>query len=98
MWVGCLEFDLLLGDVHSLKQKRALVRPVINELRRRFLVTATEFRYVDLYRRVGIGVACAGAEQRHLAEVLDAVEQFVAGRGEYELLSTSRTFFNTDDS
>ena len=29
MWIGWLEFDLLLGDVHSLKQKRSVVRPVL---------------------------------------------------------------------
>ena len=29
MWVGALQFDLLLGDVHSLKEKRSLVRPLI---------------------------------------------------------------------
>lgn len=97
MWVGCLEFDLLLGDVHSLKTKRALVRPVVSELRRRFLVAATEYEHVDLHRRAGIGVACAGADQRHLAQVLDAVEELVAGRPEYEVLSAHRTFFNTRD-
>ena len=31
MWIGWLEFDLLLGDVHSLKQKRSAIRPVIAE-------------------------------------------------------------------
>ena len=34
MWIGWLEFDLLLGDVHSLKQKRSAVRPVVAELQR----------------------------------------------------------------
>ena len=36
MYVGALELDVLLGDVHSLKEKRSLVRPVVAELRRRF--------------------------------------------------------------
>jgi uncharacterized protein YlxP (DUF503 family) len=35
MYVGALELDVLLGDVHSLKQKRSVVRPVLAELRRR---------------------------------------------------------------
>ncbi|HVD55009.1 MAG TPA: DUF503 family protein, partial [Propionibacteriaceae bacterium] len=26
--MGALEFDLLLGDVHSLKEKRSVVRPL----------------------------------------------------------------------
>ena len=35
MVVGTLVCDLLLGDVRSLKEKRAVVRPVVAELRRR---------------------------------------------------------------
>ena len=34
MWIGWLEFDLLLGDVHSLKQKRSVIRPIVAELHR----------------------------------------------------------------
>ena len=29
MWTGTIEFDILLGDVHSLKEKRSLVRPIV---------------------------------------------------------------------
>ena len=40
MFTGSLVADLLLGDVHSLKEKRAVVRPVVAELRRRYAVAA----------------------------------------------------------
>ncbi len=36
MYVGALTLDVLLGDVQSLKQKRAVVRPIVAEVRRRF--------------------------------------------------------------
>ena len=36
MWTGTLECDLLLGDTRSRKQKRAVVRPLVAEVRRRF--------------------------------------------------------------
>ena len=42
MFTGTLIADLLLGDVHSLKGKRAVVRPIVAELRRRFAVAAAE--------------------------------------------------------
>ena len=42
MFTGTLTADLLLGDVHSLKGKRAVVRPIVAELRRRFAVAAAE--------------------------------------------------------
>jgi len=41
VFTGTLTADLLLGDVHSLKEKRAVVKPIVAELRRRFTVVAT---------------------------------------------------------
>ena len=97
MWIGWLEFDLLLGDVRSLKQKRSVVRPLVSELRRRFAVSAAETGALDLYRRAGIGVAVTAADRRHVIEVLDAAERLVAGRPEIELLSTRRGLHRSDD-
>jgi uncharacterized protein YlxP (DUF503 family) len=48
MWTGTLELDLLLGDVHSLKEKRSVVRPLVAELRRRFEVSAAEVGHLDV--------------------------------------------------
>ena len=42
MWIGWIEFDILLGDVHSLKEKRSVVRPLLAELKRRFDVSVAE--------------------------------------------------------
>lgn len=97
MWIGWLEFDLLLGDVHSLKQKRSVVRPLIAELRRRFEVSAAEAGSVDLLRRAGIGVAAVSGDRGHLVAVLDAAERLVAARPEVELLSARRGLHRSDD-
>jgi uncharacterized protein len=92
MWVGALEFDLLLGDVHSLKEKRSLVRPLIADVRRRFDLSVAEVDHLELHRRAGVGVAVVSPDRAHLVDVLDAVERLVAFRPEIELLSVRRTF------
>ena len=97
MWIGWLEFDLLLGDVHSLKQKRSAVRPVVAELRRRFPVSAAETGSQDLHRRAGIGIAVVSADREHIVEVLDAAERLVASRPEMELLSVRRGLRRSTD-
>ncbi len=97
MWIGWLECDLLLGDVHSLKQKRSVVRPLVAELRRRFSVSAAETGALDLYRRATVGVAVTAADRAHVADVLDAAERLVAARPEIELLSTRRGLHRSDD-
>ena len=93
MWVGALEFDLLLGDVHSLKEKRSLVRPLIAEVRRRFELSVAEVDHLELHRRAGVGVAAVIPDRAHLVDVLDAVERLVAFRPEVELLSVRRTLY-----
>jgi uncharacterized protein YlxP (DUF503 family) len=93
MWVGALEFDLLLGDVHSLKEKRALVRPLIADVRRRFDLSVAEVAHLELHRRAGVGVAAVSPDRAHLVDVLDAVERLVAFRPEVELLSVRRTLY-----
>lgn len=97
MWIGWLEFDLLLGDVRSLKQKRSVVRPVVAELQRKFNVSAAETDSVALHRRAGIGVAAVSADRSHVVEVLDAAERQVATHPEFELLSTRRGLHRSDD-
>jgi uncharacterized protein YlxP (DUF503 family) len=97
MWIGWLEFDVLLGDVHSLKEKRAVVRPIVAELRRRFDLSAAETGSPDLHRRAGIGVAVVAGDRAHVVEVLDAAERLVAARPEIELLSARRGLLRSDD-
>jgi uncharacterized protein len=97
MFVGTVEFDLLLGDVHSLKEKRSIVRPIVAELRRRFDVAAAESGRADLRRRAQVGVAVVAADGAHCVDVLDACERLVAGRPEIELLSARRRLFGPDD-
>ena len=97
MVVGTLVADLLLGDVHSLKEKRAVVRPVVAELRRRFEVSAVETGDHDLYRRAEISAALVAPDHRHAVEVLAACERLLAGRPELELLSTRTRVLDDDD-
>ncbi|MER7011166.1 DUF503 domain-containing protein [Saccharopolyspora sp. NPDC000359] len=97
MYVGVLELDVLLGDVHSLKQKRAVVRPVVAELRRRFEVAVSEAGNQDLHRRALIGVAAVSGDAAHVREVLDACERQVAARPELELLSARQRMLGPED-
>ena len=97
MWIGGLEFDILLGEVRSLKEKRSVVRPIVAELQRRFAVSAAETGWLDLHRRAGVGVAAVAADRAHLVDVLDAAERLVAARPEIELLSARRDLRRSDD-
>jgi uncharacterized protein YlxP (DUF503 family) len=97
VYVGTIRFDLLLGDVRSLKQKRSAVRPVVAELRRTFDVSAAETGHLDLHRRAEVAVAVVAADPAHCHEVLSACESLVAARPELELLSTRSRVWDDED-
>ena len=97
MFVGSLSLDLLLGDVHSLKEKRSVVRPIVAELRRAFTVSAAETGHLDLHRRAEVGVSVVAPDPGHCTEVLDACERLVAARPEIDLLAARRRIWDDSD-
>jgi uncharacterized protein YlxP (DUF503 family) len=98
MYVAALTLDVLLGDVHSLKQKRGVVRPLVAELRRRYPgVAVAETGHLDLHRRAQIGVAVVSATAGNATQLLDECERMVASRPEVELLSARQRLYNEEE-
>ena len=97
MFTGTLAVDLLLGDVHSLKEKRSVVRPIVAELRRKYDVSAAEAGHLDLHRRSLIGVAVVAADAAHCRTVLTACERLLADRPEIQVLSASTQLIKEGD-
>ena len=97
MWIGWIEFDLLLGDVHSLKEKRSVIRPILADLRRATEAGVAEVDQQDLHRRavIGVGVVASGAER--VTDTLDRAERLVASRPDIMLLSARRRLRRSDD-
>jgi uncharacterized protein len=96
MYVGILELDVLLGEVDSLKHKRAVIRPVIARLRR-LDVAVTEAGDTDRHRRALIGIATVSGGHHQVQRVLDTCERQVAGEVEIELLSARRRVIGAAD-
>ena len=98
MYVGTLALDVLLGDVRSLKQKRAVVRPIVAEVRRRFpAAAAAETGHLDLHRRAEIAVAVVSSDAGNCVEVLEACERLVAARPEIALLSARHRLVSEEE-
>jgi uncharacterized protein YlxP (DUF503 family) len=98
MVVAALTLDVLLGDVRSLKQKRAVVRPLVAELRRRFPgVAVAETGHLDLNRITECGVGVVSSTTANATEVLADCERIVAGHPEIELLSARKRLFTEED-
>ena len=85
MHVGILRLELLIHDVSSLKEKRRVVRSLIERLRGRFKLAVAEVDHQDRHGAAAIGVAVVGNDPRVLEALLHRVVDAAATEGDAEL-------------
>jgi uncharacterized protein YlxP (DUF503 family) len=95
--VASLTLELHLPHVHSLKEKRSVVRPIVDGAHRRFAVAAAEVGHQNAWQMATVGVAAVSGSARHAREVLDAVERFVWSFPEVEIISAARGWMTEED-
>jgi uncharacterized protein YlxP (DUF503 family) len=88
--VAALAFDLYLPQAHSLKDKRAIIRPILDGCRNRFRVAAAEVSHQERWQRAGLAVAVVSSTPGHVVDVLDEVERFVWSFPEVEVVTAER--------
>lgn len=94
MHVACLKIELLARQCRSLKEKRAVVRPIVDGARNRFHVAAAEVDRQNSHQRAALGFSAVGGDARHVVDVLDTVERFVWSFPEVEVLEAERTWLD----
>ena len=82
-YIGIYTARLEMRFVSSLKEKRALIRPVTERLKARFPVSVARLDGLDAHDWELIGVVSIHHEAIWLEELLQNVSGFVAGHGEY---------------
>lgn len=88
---------MLGGDVGSLKQKRAVVRRLLAELRRHFEVAVAETGEQQRWRRATLGVATVSGTAEQIAAVCDQVERWAWSRPDVEVVRVRRLVRSIDD-
>ncbi len=72
-----MRFELSLPATRSLKEKRAVLRPVVEGLRRMASYSVAEVAHHDVWRRAGLGVALVAVNPRELERMMQRVEQYL---------------------
>lgn len=95
MYVAALRIDLHLPGVGSLKEKRSVVRPLVESSRRRFGVSVSEVADHDLWRRASLGFAVVAPDPGFADDLLQRIETHVWSHPEVEVLSSERFWLET---
>ena len=94
MTVGVALVVFRLHEIHSLKDKRRIVKSLVEKSRSRFNVTVAEVADQDVYRQASIGIAVVGSDGRVLNSLLDRIIDFMESLGLAELISREMEFIN----
>jgi uncharacterized protein YlxP (DUF503 family) len=79
--VGVGTLELHLHGVQSLKEKRGVVRSVVQRLQNQFHVSVAEVDSLDLHQKATIGFAAVSNDSRLANSVLDKIVDAVEGFG-----------------
>ena len=69
--------ELGLDGCRSLKDKRQIVRSIVERTRVRFHVAIAEVEDQDLWQRATLGIACVSGDSAHVHDVMQKVVDFV---------------------
>lgn len=97
MLVALERFDLRIPGCGSLKEKRHVLKALINAIRSKFNVSVAEVDHHDLWQRAAIAVAVVSGESYQAKRVLHEVERLVQRWIEVEMIDAERSLHYPDD-
>jgi uncharacterized protein len=89
MIVGVLHVECSLPGTQSIKDKRRILRSLLDRLHNRFHVAAAEVTHQDSWRRAGLAVAYVSTDARHADQVLARVAREIDRLGDLVLMDYS---------
>lgn len=79
MVVGIVRITLVIHGSQSLKDKRRVLKGIMEKVKNRFNVSIAEVGYNDLWQRATIGLAAAGNDGAFVNSVIDKTVSFIEG-------------------
>ena len=90
MIIATITFRLHAPWVHSLKEKRIIVKSLIAKLQNRYHVSAAEIDEQDTYQIIVIGVAAIVPHNAMADSLIDDISRFVEENTEAEIIDEER--------
>ena len=93
MIILALRIRLHAPWVHSLKEKRMVVKSLLAKLQNKFNVSAAEVGEQDIHQIIVIGLAAVAAHQAQADSIQEEIGTFVAQNTEAEILDIEREIY-----
>ena len=90
MIIAAITFRLHAPWVHSLKEKRTVVKSLVTQLQNRFHVSAAELEEQDIHQIIVIGAAAIVPHSAMADSILEDISSFVEANTDAEIIGEER--------
>lgn len=90
MVIGVVKVRIYTPWVHSLKEKRMVVKSICAKVRNKFSVSIAEVEEQDIHQTTVIGLACIAGEAAHADSMMDHIINFIESNTEGEIVQIDR--------
>ncbi len=90
MVVGIMEIDFKIFNTRSLKDKRRVVKSLIDKTKNLFNVSISEVDNNDMINYSTVGLACVSNSSRFVESLMDKILEFYDGNYDIEIVSARK--------
>ena len=94
MKIRVMKVDLRAAYVHSLKEKRMIVKSIIGKLQNKFNVSIREVENQDLHQRISIGIVKLELNSKDSDQSKDKILNFIEENCEAEIIDIESEIIN----
>ena len=94
MFIGALKMELYMPQCSSLKEKRQVIKSIIDRTRSRHNVAIAEIEKQDLWQVSSLGVTCVSNSEHSVREKLNHVDKSIRAMGKAEVLEAPITILS----
>ncbi len=87
MIVGTCEIELIIYEANSLKEKRHVIKSIIERIKSRFNASAAEIDYNDLWNRSVIGIAVVSNKKSLCESMIIKIIDFIDNDERVEIIN-----------
>jgi len=85
--VGTCRITLFLQGVSSLKEKRGIVKKIVEKAKNRFNMSVAETAFNDMWQKSELGIAMIGNDSAYINSMLDKAVNFIESMNLAEIIN-----------
>lgn len=84
---------ILIYDSFSLKDKRSVVKSILNKAKNKFNISICESDFYDIHNKSQIGISCVATNTNGCDKIIESFLNFVISNYNVEILNTTKEHY-----